>query len=63
MESGKIGFQNWAITFYMMTTGIKGTSSMKLYREVGIRQVTAWFMMQRIREGFMGGMDKPFPAL
>lgn len=45
MESSKIGFQNWAITFYMMTTGIKGTSRMKLYREVGVRQGTAWFMM------------------
>ncbi|MYH57343.1 MAG: IS1595 family transposase [Boseongicola sp. SB0675_bin_26] len=62
MESSKIGFQDWAIAFYMMTTGIKGTSSMKLYREVGIRQATAWFMMQRIREGFMGGIDKPFPG-
>ena len=62
MQSAKIGFQKWAITFYMMTTGIKGTSSMKLYRELGIRQATAWFMMQRIREGFMGGIDKPFPG-
>jgi transposase-like protein len=62
MQSAKIGFQNWAIAFYMMTTGIKGTSSMKLYRELGVRQATAWFMMQRIREGFMGGIDKPFPG-
>ncbi len=62
MQSAKIGFQKWAIAFYMMTTGIKGTSSMKLYRELGIRQATAWFMMQRIREGFMGGLDKPFPG-
>ena len=62
MHSAKIGFQKWAIAFYMMTTGIKGTSSMKLYRELGIRQATAWFMMQRIREGFMGGIGKPFPG-
>ncbi|MDE0415307.1 MAG: IS1595 family transposase [bacterium] len=62
MQSSKIGYQKWAIAFYMMTTGIKGTSSMKLYREVGIRQATAWFLMQRIREGFMGGIDKPFPG-
>ena len=62
MQSAKIGFQKWAIAFYMMTTGVKGTSSMKLYRELGIRQATAWFMMQRIREGFMGGIGKPFPG-
>ena len=63
MQSSMLVLQKWAIALYMMTTGIKGTSSMKLYREVGIRQATAWFLMQRIREGFMGGFDKPFPGL
>ena len=62
MQSSKLGLQKWAIALYMMTTGIKGTSSMKLYREVGIRQATAWFLMQRIREGFIEGQDKPFPG-
>ena len=46
--------ENWAVALYMMTTGLKGVSSMKVYRELGITQKTAWFMMQRIREGFMG---------
>ena len=62
MHSSKLGLQKWAIALYMMTTGIKGTSSMKLYRELGIRQATAWFLMQRIREGFLDGCDKPFPG-
>ena len=62
MQSTKIGLQKWAIALYMMTTGLKGTSSMKLYREVGIRQATAWFLMQRIREGFLAGADLPFPG-
>ena len=62
MQSSKLGLQKWAIALYMMTTGIKGTSSMKLYREIGIRQATAWFLMQRIREGFLEGCDKPFPG-
>ena len=62
MQSTKLGLQKWAVAFYMMTTGLKGTSSMKLYREVGIRQATAWFLMQRIREGFMDGIEKPFPG-
>ena len=59
MQSSKIGLQKWAIAIYMMATGIKGTSSMKLYREVGIRQATAWFMMQRIREAFDTGDGLP----
>ena len=54
--------QKWAIALYMMTTNLKGTSSMKLYREVGIRQGTAWFLMQRIREGFLQGTGRPFPG-
>lgn len=62
MQSTKLGLQKWAIAFYMMTTGLKGTSSMKLYRKVGIRQATAWFLMQRIREGFMEGNGEPFPG-
>ena len=62
MQSSKLGLQKWAVAIYMMTTGIKGTSSMKIYRELGIRQATAWFLMQRIREGFMEGVDRPFPG-
>ncbi|MCY3702472.1 MAG: IS1595 family transposase [Rhodospirillales bacterium] len=62
MQSSKLGLQKWAIALYMMTTGIKGTSSMKLYREVGIRQGTAWFLMQRIREAFNEGASLPFPG-
>ncbi len=62
MESSKIGLQKWVIAIYMMTTGIKGTSSMKLHRELGITQASAWFMMQRIREAFMEGDGKPLPG-
>ena len=62
MQSSKVGLQKWVIALYMMTTGLKGTSSMKLYREVGIRQATAWFLMQRIREGFDMGAGMLFPG-
>ncbi len=62
MQSSKLGLQAWAIAIYMMTTGIKGTSSMKLHRELGIRQATAWHLMQRIREGFLEGIGQPFPG-
>ncbi|MCY4458974.1 MAG: transposase [Albidovulum sp.] len=40
MPTSKLGLQKWAVAIYMMTTGIMGTSSMKLYREVGVRQAT-----------------------
>ena len=54
--------QKWVIAMYMMSTSLKGTSSMKLHRELGVTQKTAWYMMQRIREGFLGEetpMDGP----
>ena len=62
MQSSKIRLQKWVIVLYMMTAGLKGTSNMRLYREVSIRQATAWFLMQRIREGFMEGADLPVPG-
>ncbi len=54
MQSSKLGMQKWVIAIYIMATGIKGTSSMKIHRDLGVRQSTAWYMMQRIREGLTG---------
>ena len=50
MESSKVGYQKWLIAYYILTTGIKGTSSMKLHRDIGVTQKTAWHMAHRIRE-------------
>lgn len=61
MQSSKLGLRKWALAIYLMTTGLKGTPSMKVYREIGVTQKTAWFLMQRIREGFMGDDDPPPP--
>ena len=54
MEGSKLGHQKWAIALYMMSTSLKGTSSMKIHRELKITQKTAWHLQQRIREGFLG---------
>ena len=58
MESSKLGMQKWAIAIYMMTTSLKGVSSMKLKRDLKIRQSTAWLMLQKIREAFAVGDKK-----
>ena len=50
MQSSKIGYQKWALAVYILTTGIKGTSSMKLHRDIGVTQKTAWHLAHRIRE-------------
>ena len=60
MQSSKLGLQKWAIALYMMTTRLKDASSMEAHRAIGVRQATAWHLMQRIREGFTDGTNKLF---
>ena len=52
MESSKLGFQIWAIALYQVTTNLKGVSSMKLHRDLGITQRSAWFLAHRLREAW-----------
>ena len=52
MHASNLGFQIWAFAFYIMATGIKGTSSMKLHRDLKITQKSAWHLAHRIRESW-----------
>ena len=40
------------VAIYMLTTSLKGQSSMKLHRDLEITQKTAWFLAHRIRQTF-----------
>ena len=51
MQGSKLGYQVWAIATYLITTNIKGVSSMKLHRDVKVTQKTAWHLAHRLREG------------
>ena len=57
MQSSKIGLQKWVIAIYLLSTSLKGVSSMKLHRDLGVTQKTAWFMAQKIRQGWLEGQD------
>lgn len=59
MHSSKLGYQKWAIAIYMVATNLKGISSMKLHRDLGITQKAAWFMLHRIREAYTD-TNEPF---
>ena len=50
MEGSKLGYRTWAITIYLVTTNLKGVSSMKLHRDLGVTQRTAWHLAHRIRK-------------
>ena len=36
MEASNVGYQKWAIAAYLLTTSLKGVSSMKLHRDLGV---------------------------
>ena len=60
MQSSKLGFQVWAVATYLMMTGLKGVSSMKLHRDLNVTQKTAWHLAHRLREALTGTSDVPF---
>ena len=60
MQASKIPLRKWAIAIYLCLTNLKSVSSMKLQRDIGVSQPTAWFMLHRIREAWAGDGDGPF---
>ena len=50
MQDSKLSLSDWALAFYLYVTNLKGVSSMKLYRDLEIRQPSAWHLAHRIRE-------------
>ena len=60
MQSSKLGMQVWALATYLLTTGIKGQSSMKLHRDLDITQKTAWHLAHRVRETWSKKRGAPF---
>ncbi len=61
MECSNLGYQVWAIAIYFMTTSLKGVSSMKLHRDLGVTQKTAWHLAHRLRKALEDdGVDLPF---
>ena len=52
MEGSNLPLSKWAIAAYLMTTNLKGVSSMKLHRDLGITQKSAWHLAHRIRKAW-----------
>ena len=55
MEGSKIGYQDWIIATFQMMTSLKSVSSMKLHRDLGITQKSAWFLTHRLRAALSQG--------
>ena len=52
MQSSNLGYQDWLVAIYLMTTSLKGVSSMKLHRDLDVAQKNAWHLAHRIRKAF-----------
>ena len=52
-----VPLRKWAIAIYLCLTSLKSVSSMKLHRDIGVSQPTAWFMLHRIRQAWAGDDD------
>ena len=50
MQSTKLSYQQWAIAVYLELSSLKGVSSMKLHRDIGITQKSAWHLAHRVRK-------------
>ena len=59
MQSSPLSLRKWAYAIYLDVTALKGVSSIKLRRDLGITQKSAWFMQQRIREAFAAEANVP----
>ena len=59
-EGSKLPLQKWFVAVWLLMSNRKGISSCALSRQIGVRQKTAWSMLQRIRLALydIGGRDK-----
>ncbi|MXX59727.1 MAG: IS1595 family transposase [Rhodothermaceae bacterium] len=53
LESSNLPLQKWVWAIFLEITSLKGDSSMKLHRDLEIRQATAWHLLRGIREGLL----------
>ena len=60
LEGSKVPLRKWAFAIYLEVTSLKGVSSMKLHRDIGVTQKTAWFMLHRLREAWALDKGEPF---
>jgi transposase-like protein len=49
-ERSHVPLHKWVYAIYLLVTSRKGISSLQLAKEIGIRQASAWFVLQRLRE-------------
>jgi len=59
MQGSHPGSRTWALALFLNSTGRKGVASMKMHRDPGVTQKTAWHLAHGIREAWDDG-GEPF---
>ena len=62
MAKSKLDYQQWAIAVYLLTTSLKGVSSTKLHRDLGISQKSAWHLAHRLRKAWSDSRHPPLSS-
>ena len=57
-----LGLQKWVLAIYIWAIALKGVSSMRLHRDLGITQKSAWFLAQRLRAAWQAPIGVPTVA-
>lgn len=60
LAESRISLHKWLMAMYLLNTNLKGVSSCKLARDLGITQKTAWFLAHRIRKAYEDQQDAKF---
>jgi len=59
LATSNISFRKWLLSIYLLNTNLKGVSSCKLGRNIGVTQKTAWFLLHRLRKAFEEQSENP----
>ena len=62
MEASRLPLRKWVFAIYLELTSLKGVSSLKLHRDIGVTQKTAWFLLHRIREAWASETGDRLPG-
>ncbi len=63
MHASNLSMSDWMIAIYQFVINLKGESSLKLHRDLGITQTSGWHMGRRIRAGLKGDISEKFAGV
>ena len=62
LESSRLPLKTWVWAIHLEITSLNGVSGPQLHRALGVRQATAWSMLQRIRAGVVPLLARGYRA-